>query len=128
MALLTISPMTWALVGFFGVGTLLLIVPAVALAKLVVDACVGAGSYEAPVAEVQRFLELTERSRRALREGPRLPLLDREGGVAAARAISRALELRHEARRELWPPCTVGEAVHVAPSPASREIPEWRAA
>jgi hypothetical protein len=120
--------MTWALVGFFGVGALLLIAPVVVLAKLLVDACAGDGGYDRAVNEVQRFLDLTDRSRRELGAGPLLPLLDPEGGTAASRAINRALELKHEARREIWPPRAETGDAGIAPSSAPREIPEWQAA
>src|SRR5262249_6620667 len=104
MALLSITSETWTLVGFFAACFLLLIAPALVLAKIVVDACVGGDRYDAAVADVQRFLELAERSRRELESGSRLPLFDRERAFATSTSIGRALELKHAARRELWRP------------------------
>ena len=52
------------------------------------------------IADVQRFIELTEEARRLVPPG--LPLLDREKGAATAAAIAEFQAKKAEARRALW--------------------------
>ena len=102
MTLLATSSDIWVAVGSVTAG-LLLIVPGLALAWLVLRRCIDdPSSYGPAVRDVQRFIELTERSRMETRSAPRLPLLDPEGGAAASAAINRALVVKDAARRALW--------------------------
>jgi hypothetical protein len=103
MIVLATSSETWILVGLAIGCVLLLIVPAVAFAWLVIERCIGdPAGYDRAVADVQRFIDLTERSRAQLQAAPRLPLLDPDGGAAASAAIGRALTLKDAARQALW--------------------------
>jgi hypothetical protein len=53
------------------------------------------------IAEVQRFIQLTEEARRVMPRG--LSLLDGEDGATAATAIARFQAKKDEARCALWP-------------------------
>lgn len=53
------------------------------------------------VADVQRFIELTEEARRLVPPS-RLPLLDPSSAALTAEAINRFLDKKEEARRALW--------------------------
>jgi hypothetical protein len=102
MVLATTSDI-WIGVGCAAACVLVLIAPAAALAWVVVERCIGdATGYDQAVDSIQRFVELTERSRAEARDVPRLPLFDAEGAAAASPAIGRALDLKDSARRALW--------------------------
>ncbi|HZQ65047.1 MAG TPA: hypothetical protein VFA66_07470 [Gaiellaceae bacterium] len=94
---------TWAAIGVSAAVTLLLIGPALAAAFLVVERCIADPSgYDRAIDDVQRFVDLTERSRALLRSAPRLPLLDPAGADAVSAATDRALTVKEAARRALW--------------------------
>ncbi len=95
---------TWAAIGFSAAVALLLIGPAVAAAWYVVEICIAdPTSYDRAIDDVQRFIDLTEQSRRQLRSAPRLPLFDPAGADAVSAAIGRALTVKDAARQALWP-------------------------
>jgi hypothetical protein len=94
---------TWAVISCPTL-VVIFLVASVVLAAWIVEACIGnEASYADAVREVQRFVALTDRSRAELRGSPRLPLLDANGAAVTGAAVDRALELKHAARRELWP-------------------------
>ncbi len=95
---------TWAAIGSCATVALLLIVPAVAVAWIVVERCIAdSTSYERAINDVQQFINLTETSRAQLRSAPLLPLFDVTDAEAASEAIGRALTFKDAARKALWP-------------------------
>jgi hypothetical protein len=105
VTLLATTIETCAAIACSAVLTLLLLGPAVAVAWIAFERCIAdADSYDRAIDDVQRFIDLTERSRAQLRDARRLPLFDEAGAEAASAAIERALALKHKARRALWTP------------------------
>jgi hypothetical protein len=71
---------------------------------------------EEDVQDVQRFIALTEEARSLVPPGP--PLLDPEGGAAAAEAIDRFKAKKDEARAALWASRDRRRAAERRPEPA----------
>jgi hypothetical protein len=91
----------WVEVGCAACG-LLLLAAAVAFAWLVFERCIGDSvGYDRAMRDVERFIELAERSRTETHGASLLLLFDPESAVAASAASSRALDLKERARRTL---------------------------
>ena len=102
MDLLALTGEVWAVI-ITGAVVLLLILPALLFAHLVLETFVSDGTHHRSVAQVQRFIDLTEEARAVLRASPQLPLFDGDAAAETSEAISRMRALKDEARKQLWP-------------------------
>lgn len=91
----------WAVI-ITGAVVLLLILPALLVALLVLESFVSEGSHDRSVAQVQRFIDLTEQARAVLRASPQLPLFEDDAATATSEAISRMRAVKDETRKQLW--------------------------
>jgi hypothetical protein len=73
------------------------------------------------VADVQRFVELTEDARRSLPQG--LSLFDTDKAQAATAAIARFQAKKEEARRALWASREHRRAVEIAERTTAHQAP-----
>jgi hypothetical protein len=78
------------------------------------------------IADVQRFVELTEEARRSLPTG--LPLFDPDRAEGTTAAIVRFQAKKEEARRALWASRDRRRAVAIAERTTAHEVPRVREA
>jgi hypothetical protein len=102
MGLIAVTTEFWVVAATAAVIVVFLILPALVIAHFVLASFNSEGSYDRSVAQVQRFIDLTERSRAAMRSSPHLPLFNADAAIATAEAIDRARRVKDEARMQLW--------------------------
>lgn len=104
VTVLAATTTTWVVIGFSTASALLALAPVVAIAGIVIEQCIGDPTiYERTMKGVDRFIDLTEKSRAELLSAPRLPLFDSAAAAEVGAAIDRALALKDGARRAIWP-------------------------